>query len=192
MISNRQKQANPKRKSAHNKDVFPFPTDPAAARAYLESIRWPNGPVCPHCGHAKVYAIERSGTSTVRPGLYKCAACRRQFTVTLKTVLDGTRLPLQTWIRAVELLCQSRRGLTVSQLCDQLQVSYQTAWKILARVRDALGRPVLRNPPVGQPRPESLHPRTVGQALLLLLSTVPARQRDDRLERQLNKLSKGL
>lgn len=172
--------------------MFPFPPDPGAARAYLESIRWPNGPVCPHCLHAKVYPIQASGNSAVRPGLYKCSACQRQFTVTIKTVLDGTRLPLETWIQAVGLLCRSRHGLTVSQLREELNVSYQTAWKIMDRIRYALGRTPLQNPPVGQPRPERLHPRTVEKAFSLLLSTVPARKHADRLERQEKRLSKGL
>ena len=96
------------------------------ARRYLEKVRWPNGPVCPHCGNGKkAYLLK--GKST-RPGVYICAACRRQFTVTIGTVMEDTHLPLRTWLMAFSLMCSTKKGIG----------SYKTAWRMLKQVRKAM------------------------------------------------------
>jgi len=107
------------------------------ARRYLEKVRWPNGPVCPHCGNGKkVYTLR--GKST-RPGVYTCATCRRQFTVTIGTVMEDTHLPLRTWLMAFSLMCSAKKGISALQLQRDLDIgSYKTAWRMLRQVRKAM------------------------------------------------------
>lgn len=106
-----------------------------AARDYLEGIRWPDGPVCPHCGCL--------GTATKlnakrRAGLYKCNACRKQFTVTVGTVFERSHIPLDRWLQAVYLLCSSKKGMSSHQLHRSLGVTYKTAWFMTHRIREAM------------------------------------------------------
>jgi len=107
------------------------------ARRYLEKVRWPNGPVCPHCGNGKkAYALK--GKST-RPGVYNCATCRRQFTVTIGTVMEDTHLPLRTWLMAFSLMCSAKKGMSALQLQRDLNIgSYKTAWRMLKQIRKAM------------------------------------------------------
>lgn len=107
------------------------------ARDYLEEIRWPDGPVCPHCGNVeKIY--ELSGDSH-RPGLYKCAECRKQFTVTVGTVMHRTKIGLDKWVLAFHLMCSSKKGVSAKQLQRNLDLgSYRTAWHMAHRIRAAM------------------------------------------------------
>jgi len=107
------------------------------ARRYLEKVLWPNGPVCPHCGNIeKAYKLNGP---THRPGLYKCATCRRQFTVTIGTVMEDTHLPLRTWLMAFSLMCSAKKGISALQLQRDLNIgSYKTAWRMLRQVRKAM------------------------------------------------------
>lgn len=107
------------------------------ARRYLEKVRWPNGPVCPHCGNGKkAYALK--GKST-RPGVYNCATCRRQFTVTIGTVMEDTHLPLRTWLMAFSLMCSAKKGISALQLQRDLNIgSYKTARRMLKQIRKAM------------------------------------------------------
>ena len=107
------------------------------ARRYLEKVRWPNGPVCPHCGSGKkAYLLK--GKST-RPGVYSCATCRRQFTITIGTVMENTHLPLRTWLMAFSLMCSAKKGISALQLQRDLDIgSYKTAWRMLRQVRKAM------------------------------------------------------
>jgi transposase-like protein len=111
-------------------------TDPNAAREYLESLRWPDGPVCPHCGSVgKHYQLQ--GTKH-RPGLWKCADCRGQFTVTVGTVFERSRVPLNKWVAAVHLMCASKKGISAHQIHRLLGVTYKTAWFMCHRIREAM------------------------------------------------------
>lgn len=96
-----------------------------AARKHLEAIGWPDGPVCPHCGRNA--ATRLTGKST-RPGLLKCRDCRNQFSVTVGTVFEGSKIPLTTWFAATYLLTSSKKGMTSHQLHRMLGVTYKTAW----------------------------------------------------------------
>ena len=88
-------------------------TDPIEAATYLESIRWPNGPVCPHCGESE----KRAAPAQVRDAeALKCAACRKQFTVTVGTIFEGSHIPLHKWLLAFYLLCSSKKGMSAHQL----------------------------------------------------------------------------
>ena len=111
-------------------------TDEDAAREHLESIRWPNGPVCPHCG-----GVERNSAlngKAHRTGLYFCGDCRTQFTVTVGTVFEDSKVPLHKWLYANHLICASKKGISSKQLERVLGVSYKTAWFMSHRLRKAM------------------------------------------------------
>lgn len=111
-------------------------TDPNAAREYLEGVRWPNGPVCPHCGAiGGHYQMQGKGH---RPGLYTCKDCREQFTVTVGTVFERSKIPLHKWVLCTELMCASKKGISSKQIQRMLGVTYKTAWFMTHRVREAM------------------------------------------------------
>jgi transposase-like protein len=105
-----------------------------AARATLERVLWPAGPVCPHCGvigHA--YAQKR-------PGVWRCAEveCRKDFTVTMKTVMERSHIPLHKWLLAFHLFTASKKGFSAHQLHRTLGITYRSAWFMAHRVREAM------------------------------------------------------
>lgn len=107
------------------------------ARSFIESIRWPNGPICPHCGAADNAAL--LGGSKTRAGVYKCRDCRKQFTVTVNTIMHRSKVPLSKWLMAFHLMCSSKKGVSALQLQRELALgSYQTAWHLAHRVRYAM------------------------------------------------------
>jgi transposase-like protein len=117
--------------------------DDAKAREYLESIRWPDGHVvCRHCQSDKDhYRLEGNGGAKGikgRPGLWKCSACREQFSVTVGTVVERSKIPLSKWLFAAYLLCSSKRGMSSHQLHRTLGVTYKTAWFLTHRIRHAM------------------------------------------------------
>jgi transposase-like protein len=109
-----------------------FPTDDAA-RAHLESIRWPKGPVCPHCktsDQTKFSTIAANPEKKVRAGLRWCAACEKQFTVTIGTIFEDSHIPLRKWLIAWYLICSSKKGISSLQLQRLLELgSYRSALK---------------------------------------------------------------
>jgi transposase-like protein len=108
-------------------------SDEDKAREFLEKLRWPDGPVCPHCGEIdNVYKLQ--GKST-RPGLYKCAGCRKPFTVTVGTIFEDSHIPLSKWLLAYHLLCASKKGMSAHQLHRMLKVTYRSAWFMAHRIR---------------------------------------------------------
>ena len=109
--------------------------DADKAREYLEKIQWPNGPVCPHCGVVGGhYQLEGKAH---RSGLWKCKDCREQFTVTVGTVFERSKIKLNVWLQAVFLLCSSKKGMSAHQLHRTLGVTYKTAWFMAHRIREA-------------------------------------------------------
>src|SRR5947209_16447967 len=88
--------------------------DPEAAREHLEGIRWPKGPVCPHCG--AMDRISKLAGESHRPGLYDCGHCRDQFTVTVGTVFERSKIALHKWLMAATLLAASKKGMSSHQL----------------------------------------------------------------------------
>ncbi len=117
-----------------------------SARAYFESIRWPNGPVCPHCDNANtasIYNLTANATTDknkrVRPGLYRCAACGQSFTVTVGTVMEDSHIPLTKWLLAFYIMAASKTQVSALQLQRQLELgSYRTALHMCHRIRFAL------------------------------------------------------
>ncbi|WP_372826850.1 IS1595 family transposase [Polaromonas sp.] len=120
-----------------------------AARAYLEALRWSNGVVCPHCGVIGGH-YELKGTST-RPGLYKCGACSDQFTVTVGTVFERSKIKLHIWLQAVHLMSASKKGVSAKQIERMLGVSYKTAWFMCHRIREAMTPDHTATGPMGGP-----------------------------------------
>ena len=109
------------------------------ARKYLEVLRWPNGPVCPHCGViGDHYALKGKAH---RPGLWKCKDCREQFSVTVGTVFERSKVPLHKWLIAVCLLTASKKGMSSHQIHRMLDVTYKTAWFMTHRIREAMASP---------------------------------------------------
>lgn len=111
-------------------------TDDTAAREAIEAELWPNGPVCPRCGGMD--RIGKVSGKTARPGLYNCAACKRQFTVTVGTIFERSKVPLSKWWFAIHLLATSKKGVSSHQLMRMLGVSYPTAWFMAHRIREAM------------------------------------------------------
>ena len=114
-------------------------TDKDKAREHLEAIRWPDGPACPHCGGIeKIYPIKARAERKIRPGLYKCGDCKKQFTVTVGTLFEDSKVPLNKWLIAVHMMCASKKGISAHQLHRMLGVTYKTAWFMCHRIREAM------------------------------------------------------
>ena len=86
----------------------PIFTNEDAARSHLESVLWPDGPVCPHCGCMENIAKVEGKKKSHRPGLYYCNDCKSQFTITVGTVYERSKVPLHKWVLATHLLCSSK------------------------------------------------------------------------------------
>jgi transposase-like protein len=120
--------------------------DKNEARKYLEKIRWADGVVCPHCGVIdNHYAIQGKSNSKkpAREGLWKCKDCRKQFSVTVGTIFEGSHIPLNKWLLAIYLLCSSKKGMSAHQLHRNLGITYKSAWFMFHRIRYAMATPQL-------------------------------------------------
>jgi transposase-like protein len=109
-------------------------------REYLERMRWPDGPRCPKCGAEEPWTITRRTPSknAVRT-LYRCRACKRQFTATVGTIFEDSKIPLSKWFAAIYLMCASKKGISAHQLHRQLDITYKSAWFMCHRIRHAMG-----------------------------------------------------
>lgn len=105
-----------------------------AARARLEEIVWPQGPYCPRCGGFDRITEVKGG----RPGLRRCGPCKREFTVTVGTIFERSKVPLNKWFQAAHLLASSKKGFSAHQLHRTLGVTYKTAWFMFHRLREAM------------------------------------------------------
>ena len=113
-------------------------TDADKAREYLEAQRWPDGPVCPHCGNCDPDNITALKGKAHRPGVYQCNECRDQFTVTVGSVMEDSKIPLNKWLIAMHLLGASKKGMSAHQLHRMLGITYQSAWFLAHRIREAM------------------------------------------------------
>lgn len=138
----------------------PIFTDEDAAREHLEAQRWPDGAVCPHCGcvgedHVTPIKGARARPSATHPegkerkGLYQCNSCRKQFTVTVKTVFERSKVPLNKWLLATYLLASSKKGMSAHQLHRTIGVTYKTAWFMFHRIREAMKEDNSTSGPLG-------------------------------------------
>src|SRR5215469_7019480 len=114
----------------------PIYNDDDAARSHLESVLWPDGPVCPRCGVMDDRITKLQGKST-RPGVYKCKDCRKPFSVTVGTVMERSHIPLAKWVLAAQLMASSKKGMSALQLQRMLGTNYETAWFLFHRLREA-------------------------------------------------------
>jgi transposase-like protein len=114
----------------------PYFRDEGEAYAKLESIVWPNGPVCVHCGETGRIGLLK-GKAT-RLGLYKCYSCRQQFRVTVDTVFEASHIPLRNWLQAVYLMVSSKKGVSSNQIHRSMGVTLKTGWFMTMRIREAL------------------------------------------------------
>jgi transposase-like protein len=122
-----------------------------AAREALEAARWPNGPYCPHCGNADpaTMPLIEGKKHSHRPGLRYCNECKGQFTVTVGTVFERSKIPLSKWWLATHLLGASKKGMSAHQLHRMLGVTYKTAWFMAHRIREAMKEDVKSAGPLG-------------------------------------------
>src|SRR5207248_1593051 len=107
-----------------------------------ESLRWPDGPVCPRCGSTKAYKLNPKPDSKrpVRKGVYKCGGWRKEFTVTVGTIFEDSHIPISKWLLAIHLMCASKKGISAHQLHRMLDLSYKSAWFMCHRIRFAMGQ----------------------------------------------------
>ena len=156
-------------------DIFSAPRfrDDDAAREYLEGLRWPDGPICPHCGtinHA--YAIKPAGT-------YRCAEkeCRKNFTVTMNSPMERSHIALHKWVQAFHLMCSSKKGFSAHQLHRTLKITYRSAWFMAHRVRECMKNGGLEPPLGGEGKiveaDETYYGRTKGKRKLLHKRATP-------------------
>ncbi len=117
-----------------NAFVAPHFQSPENAREWLENLRWPEGPVCSHCG------VINHAYKTKKPGWYRCAEkeCRKDFTVTTGTVMERSHIPLNKWLMAFYLLNASKKGMSAHQLHRALRLDYKSAWFMCHRIREAM------------------------------------------------------
>jgi transposase-like protein len=117
-----------------NAFVAPHFQSPENAREWLENLRWPEGPICSHCG------VVNHAYKTKKPGWYRCAEkeCRKDFTVTTGTVMERSHIPLNKWLMAFYLLNASKKGMSAHQLHRALRLDYKSAWFMCHRIREAM------------------------------------------------------
>jgi transposase-like protein len=118
----------------------PIFTDAEASREWMEAQRWPNGPVCPHCGNADPERITSLKGKAHRPGLYQCnePECREQFTVMVGSIYERSKIPLNKWLLATFLVMSSKKGMSTRQIQRMLGVSLKSTWFMTHRIREAL------------------------------------------------------
>ena len=121
--------------------------DEDAARAHLEAVRWPNGPVCPHCGSQHVTRLH--GKSH-RKGLIHCNSCEKPFTVQVGSVMERSKIPMAKWVLGFHLMAASKKGVSSHQLHRMLGITYKSAWFLAMRIREAMGLgPEANDEPMG-------------------------------------------
>src|ERR1700716_174777 len=115
-----------------------------AAREYLEALRWGSERVCPHCG------VVNESFATKKPGVYRCRvkACRKDFSVTTKSVMESSHIKLNVWLQAFFLMASSKKGISSHQLHRALGITYKSAWFLSHRIREAMRSGGLM-PPMG-------------------------------------------
>ncbi len=119
-----------------------------AAFAYVEAHLWPEGPVCPHCGTVDQKAIGRLTGKTSRPGLRKCYACRKTFTVRIGSIFEDSHFPLHLWLQAIQLITASKKGISTRQIQRTFNCSMKTAWFLTHRIREIM-KPADASGPLG-------------------------------------------
>jgi transposase-like protein len=111
-------------------ELFSAIPDERAAINYFRSIRWASGEHCPYCGTTKVYEFAKSNT-------FKCADCRKRFSLRVGTIFEGTKIEIRKWLAAIWLITNNSKGIASTQLAKDIGVTQKTAWFMLHRLRHA-------------------------------------------------------
>lgn len=114
----------------------PIYFDANKAREHLEALHWPHGPVCPRCGGLD--RITKLAGKSTRPGVYKCNDCAKPFTVTVGTIFEDSKIPLNKWLLAFRLLNGGKKGFSAHELHRALGITYKSAWFMAHRIREAM------------------------------------------------------
>ena len=114
----------------------PIYSDANKAREHLERLHWPYGPVCPRCG--TLDRITKLAGKSTRPGVYKCNECVKPFSVTVGTIMEDSKIPLNKWLMAFALYNGSKKGFSAHQLHRSLGITYKSAWFMAHRIRLAM------------------------------------------------------
>ena len=122
--------------------------DEDAAYQHVESILWPDGPICPKCG--SLDNAYRMKGKRARPGLRRCRDCKKDFTVKIGTIFEDSHVKMHQWMQAMYLMCASKKGFSAHQLHRTLGVTYKTAWFMEHRIREAMRSGNLRAPLGGE------------------------------------------
>jgi transposase-like protein len=123
-------------------ELAPHFADEDKAIELVESLMWPNGAVCPHCEATdKQYKVK---SAKARKGLWKCGHCRKQYTVKVGTIFEGSHIPMTKWLMAIYMMCSSKKGVSAKQLERSLGLTYKSAWFLCHRVREAMKQDPLR------------------------------------------------
>ncbi|MDQ4134481.1 MAG: IS1595 family transposase [Actinomycetota bacterium] len=123
-------------------------SDEGAAYELLEEMRWPNGPECPHCGTVgRAYFLKpKNGQRLTSTGkvshrrLWKCASCRKKFSVLVGTIFESSHVPLSKWLMALYMMASNKNGVAAFEVHRTLGVTNETAWFMLHRIREAMKR----------------------------------------------------
>jgi transposase-like protein len=113
----------------------PIYNDDEAARKHLETVRWPHGPTCPHCGAVLPRSVKGD---SMGPGWFYCPDCKDKFTVRTKTIWERSHIPLHKWLLASRLMASSKKGMSAHQLHRTLGITYKSAWFLAHRIREAM------------------------------------------------------
>jgi transposase-like protein len=117
----------------------PYLHNEVAAHEFVESVLWPDGPVCPRCGGLdRITKVKANPEKRIRVGLYRCGDCKRQFTVKVGTIFEDSKIGLHLWMQAIVLMTASKKGISAHQLHRTLEVTYKTAWFMEHRIREAM------------------------------------------------------
>ena len=111
--------------------------DEDAARAHLESVRWPDGPTCPHCGEVDNVTLLHGKSH--RKGLIYCNSCEQPFSVMVGSVMERSKIPLTKWVLGFHLMAAAKKGVSAHQLHRMLGITYKSAWFLAMRIREAMG-----------------------------------------------------
>ena len=129
-------------------DIAKVFSSEADAYQLLESLRWPNGPTCPHCQSLDAHYIEpREGHRTTRKGsethrrIYTCGGCKKQFSVLVGTIFSDSHIPVAKWLMAIHLMCSGKNGVSAHELHRQLRITVKSAWFMAHRIRYAMQMP---------------------------------------------------
>ena len=124
----------------------PIYSDANKAREHLEALHWPHGPACPRCG--TLDRITKLAGKSTRPGVYQCNECAKPFTVTVGTIFEDSKIPLNKWLLAFRLLNSAKKGFSAHELHRDLGITYKSAWFMAHRIREAMAGD---NSPLGGP-----------------------------------------